>query len=661
MEPPFHLTHRIPKNMWKTVTDTWNGYHSTPLRSSDRHLTTFITPFGHWRYIRAPQGFLSSGDGYNRRFDAVLSTFERKEHCVDDTIHYNSDLEEHWWRTIDLLTRVGQAGIVMNPDKFQFAQKTVNFAGFRVSNSSIEPLPKYLDAIRNFPSPTSTTDIRSWFGLVNQVANYVQLHDVMTSFKPFLSPRCKFSWSEDLEESFQWSKDVIIDSIHEGVEIFDTQQLTCLRPDWSTRGIGYFLLQQHCSCTSHLPDCCQGGWKVTLAGSRFLSSAEQRYAPIEGEALAVAWGLEHTRYFTQGCDDLLVVTDHKPLVKILGDRTLDEITNSRLFRLKQRTLPWRFEIKHLPGKTNHAADTTSRNPSPSSNPENNILEMSTYPDLAESALMATIYNDTREVVMLPWSLIAKGTAQDASLSQLLEMVKRGNPSLARSHSSLKSFWPICDSVYSQEGVLLHDDRVIIPLSLRRQVLQNLHAAHQGTSMMTQRAQPTIYWPELHNDIREMRDTCTDCNRNAPSQAATPPIMPSPPSMPFESVFADFFSHGGHTYFVIGDHLSGWVEVFTSSTSTTLAGAVGLTQHLLRFFATFGVPEELSSDGGPEFRAGRTEAFLKLWGVWHRISSSYFPQSNGSVEVAVKMAKCLLRSNTGPTGTLDHDRFVQAIL
>lgn len=79
MESPFHLACRIPKNTWKTVTDAWNGYHSVPLRTSDQHLTTFITPFGRWRYTRAPQGFLSSGDGYNRRFDAILSTFECKK------------------------------------------------------------------------------------------------------------------------------------------------------------------------------------------------------------------------------------------------------------------------------------------------------------------------------------------------------------------------------------------------------------------------------------------------------------------------------------------------------------------------------------------------------------------------------------------------------
>ena len=115
---------------------------------------------------------------------------------------------------------------------------------------------------------------------------------------------------------------------------------------------------------------------------------EQRYAAIEGEALAVAWGLEQTRYFTQGCDNLVVVTDHKPLVKIFGDRTLDEITNSRLFRLKQRTLPWRFDIVYLPGKSNHAADATSRHPSLSGSANGLSLGSPSVPDTVESALMA---------------------------------------------------------------------------------------------------------------------------------------------------------------------------------------------------------------------------------------------------------------------------------
>ena len=160
----------------------------------------------------------------------------------------------------------------------------------------------------------------------------------MTPFKPFLSPKRKFEWNDNLDKAFSRSKDAIVDAIRHGVEILDPTRRTCLRPDWSNRGIGYFLLQKHCACPSTLSDCCSNGWRVTLAGSRFLSLAEQRYAPIEGEALAVAWGLEQTKYFTQGCDNLVVVTDHKPLTKIFGDRTLDEISNTRLFRLKQRTI-----------------------------------------------------------------------------------------------------------------------------------------------------------------------------------------------------------------------------------------------------------------------------------------------------------------------------------
>ena len=206
--------------------------------------------------------------------------------------------------------------------------------------------------------------MKSWFGLINQVSNYSQLRELMTPFRPFLSPRTRFEWGPRLDKAFNESKAAIVESIRNGVKIFDLNKLTCLRPDWSKKGIGYFLLQKHCNCQKIHPGCCTGGWKVTLAGSRFLTATESRYAAIEGEALAIAWGLEQTKYFTQGCKDLLVVTDHKPLVRIFADNTLDEIPNTRLFRIKQRTLPWHFQILYMPGSTNAAADAASRHPLP---------------------------------------------------------------------------------------------------------------------------------------------------------------------------------------------------------------------------------------------------------------------------------------------------------
>ena len=92
------------------------------------------------------------------------------------------------------------------------------------------------------------------------------------------------------------------------------------------------------------------------------------------------------------------------------------------------------------------------------------------------------------------------------------------------------------------------------------------------------------------------------NANAPSQAATPSIPSTVPSTPFESIYADFFEIGGHHYLVSGDRLSGWVEIFMSPHGTNQAGAQGLVSSLRTMFRSFGIPEELSSDGGPEFTA-----------------------------------------------------------
>ena len=652
-EAPFHLARRVPGMTWKSVTDAWNGYHSVPLRDSDRHLTTFITPFGKWRYMRAPQGFLSSGDGYNKRFDGILADVVRKERCVDDTIHYDVDIEEHWWRTIDLLDTMGAAGIVSNPTKFQFCQRQADFAGFRISESSIEPLPKYVDAIRTFPTPKSTKDIRSWFGLVNQVANYGQLREFMALFRPFLSPKYKFFWNDELDKAFEESKELIIQAIRNGVEIFDMSKRSCLRPDWSTNGIGYFLLQKHCHCDSITPDCCPDGWKVTLAGSRFLTGAEKRYAAIEGEALAIAWGLEQTKYFTQGCQDLIVATDHKPLVKIFGDRTLDEIPNTRLFRLKQRTLPWRFRVIHLPGKTNHAADAASRYPCPDIN-----ADAASAADQSEHLMAAAISNEAESITTVSWGVLAEETKKDRILSSLMIAIDEG---FSGDCDQLSEYMRYRDSLYITDGVILYHDRVVVPSSLRKVILQGLHSAHQGVSAMQSRAQSIVFWPGMTLDIQETRSKCLQCNRNAPSQAPIPSEPAVPPLTPFEQIFADFFEFGGHHYLVAGDRLSGWSEIFSTPSGSAWSGARGLIGCLRSLFSTFGVPDELSSDGGPEFTAGVTRDFLNTWGVRHRISSAYHPQSNGRAEVAVKSAKRLLRSNVGPNGSLNNDKLLMALL
>jgi hypothetical protein len=93
---PFHLARSVPAWALKTVLDAWNGFHSVLIRKEDRYLTTFITPWGLYRYLRLVQGFVASGDGYNRRFDEIVQHIVRLLRCVDDSLLHDMDIEEHW-------------------------------------------------------------------------------------------------------------------------------------------------------------------------------------------------------------------------------------------------------------------------------------------------------------------------------------------------------------------------------------------------------------------------------------------------------------------------------------------------------------------------------------------------------------------------------------
>ena len=274
--------------------------------------------------------------------------------------------------------------------------------------------------------------------------------------------------------------------------------------------------------------------------------------------------------------------------------------------------------------------------------------------------MAFIKTNT-SALSLSWDVIAKHTASHPDMQMLLSCIHSGFQENHRFDPAIKPYWQYRHALYELDGVILYDDRVVIPPNLRSSVLQTLHSAHQGVSSMEARARCTVFWPGMTADIHHIRDTCPDCIRHAPSQPRQPPAPPSIPSTPFESIASDFFQLSGHHYLVITDRLSGWPEVFKSPPGSPQSGAHGLISCLINYFACFGVPEELSSDGGPEFTASATEDFLKRWNIRHRLSSSYLPQSNGRAEVAVKSVKRLLRSNIDPSGSLNTEKFLKAML
>merc|ERR1712240_203857 len=347
-QSPWHLVSDVPSQSFKTVLDNWNRYHLVGLATEeDKDITTFIAPWGRFRYLVAPQGFISSGDAFTDRMDRIYEGEERMKRCIDDTLLYDNSIEAQFHRTCRTLDTGGNHGAIFNPKKFQFCCRKVNYVGLVLDESGIRPPDEFFESIKSFPTQVNITDVRAWFGMVAQVAFTFSELPIMDPFRHLLSTKTLFAWSAELEAAFTASREAIIKACVEGVKMFDPNRPTCLATDWSKMGIGYWLCQKQCRCQGELPGCCGDGWQTVYMGSRFCNSTEARYAPIEGEALAAAWGVSKGRHYLLGMPKWTLAIDHKPLVPILSTKELDTIPNPRIMNQRVKLLPYTYTAVHL--------------------------------------------------------------------------------------------------------------------------------------------------------------------------------------------------------------------------------------------------------------------------------------------------------------------------
>ena len=399
---------------------------------------------------------------------------------------------------------------------------------------------------------------------------------------------------------------------------------------------------------------------TVLAGSRFTKDAETRYPLVEGEALAVAWSLAVTRHYTLGNPKLIVATDHKPLLKVLGDRKLEDIHNPRLVRLKEKTLNWRFKVIHVAGKIHVGPDTLSRKEVSES--VVNVFRVAEVSSDSDMDIEADIEAQVAANVPTPltWQQIRDEVSKDKIMTMLANQITDGFPpdkKLLR--LELREYFQHKDHLSQVDGVPLYKNRVVIPSALRPVVLETLHSAHQGVTGMTLRAQSCVWWPGITPQIKETRDKCRICNECAPSQPSAPPEQLQHPDYPFQQVACDYFQAGGYVYHVMVDRFSGWPTVQFCGAST--GSSRQLQEWLRQYFATYGIPEELASDGGLTYTSYDTQKFLSDYGVRHRLSSVAFAQSNKRAELGVKSMKRLIRENTNRDGSLTNDKFLQALM
>lgn len=245
------------------------------------------------------------------------------------------------------------------------------------------------------------------------------------------------------------------------------------------------------------------------------------------------------------------------------------------------------------------------------------------------------------------------------------MIREGFPAEDRRLGHAAPYWRYQDNLYESDGVIMYNDRVVVPPTLRQAVVTALNAAHQGVSTMALCARCTVY------SLLARNVGWYQCCQSRMSGLYQERTIPTPATnWPVHSTLDCFWRNLCWLFWLCKSTLSRcwrqavWMD-WRVLMYTWLGTGWSRRSHLLshqELLQSFWCPTwALYSDGSPEFTSSMTELFLHRWGVRHRVSSAYNPQSNGRAEVAVKSAKRLLRSHTGRGGTLNNDRFLRAML
>ncbi|UYV67701.1 K02A2.6-like [Cordylochernes scorpioides] len=608
-----HILGQLGNACYFSKLDANSGFWQFGLAKESQKLTTFITPFGRFFFKRIPFGITSAPEIFQRKMTQLLGNIEGVVCFMDDIVVYGSSLEEHNERVRQVLKKIQEEGMTLNPEKCQFGVKTVKFLGHTLSSEGLFIDEEKLDAITKMEAPRSTKELKSFLGMVNYLGKFIpNLADKLQPLNSLLSTKNEWVWDEPQKKSFNLLKQELVS--RPNLALFDPSRTTIVSADASSFGIGGVLRQEQ-------PD---GSLKPIAYVSRTLSETEKRYSQIEKEGLAIVWTCDRLKDYVTGIK-IHIETDHKPLIAIFTSKSLEDMT-PRLQRLKMRMMRYSYQISHIAGKKQIVADMLSRKPM--SKPHKDELEEEL------SAYIQSIEFPATEERLLE---ISRKQKEDSLCSQLAKYCMSGWPKNKREvDPELRGYWQFQEDLTYQNGLLLRGQRILIPKTLRKEILEKLHQGHFGINKCRSRAKESVWWLGISQEIERMVSSCTKCLKERKPKHE--PLMPSEfPIRPWQKVGMDIFYLNGRWYLIVCDYYSRYPEVSLLQNLT----AQEVIGRLKSIFARHGTPETVRSDNGPQFQkvlGSEFSKFSKEWSFKHITSSPKFPQSNGFIEAIIKNIK-----------------------
>lgn len=612
--------------------DLKHAYQQVLLDDQSKPLTAISTNKGLFCYNRIPYGITNGPSVFQKIMEQTLVNLEGTVVFQDDILIGGKNKSDHLKNLKGVLLRLSDAGFTVKKEKCEFFKQSISYLGFIVDSSGLKTDKSKVEAVLRAPAPTNVTELKSFIGMVNFYGRFIHnLADVLRPMYKLLSKESSWVWSKECDDAFESVKQMLTEA--PCLAHFDPKLPLILATDASSYGLGCVL--------SHLfPD---GTERPIAFSSRVLSKSESNFSQIEKEALSIVFGVKkfyqylYARHFT-------LLTDHQPLLTIFGKKKgIPQMAANRLQRWAHFLSAFDFTIQYVKSAKHSNADCLSRLPL-----RNNMV------------VSCDDYNYLKFIQTTCFPISSKSvsseTRKDEILSKVVYYTLYGWPNGEPMSDCLKSYFLKRNELSVEDNCVLWGYRIVIPSSLRKHILDELHCTHLGIVKMKSIARSTFWWPNVDKEIEEVANSCEYCQNERKSPSKHVLCQWNVPNGPWERLHMDFFGPiNNKMYLLVIDAYSKFLEIIPMHQIT----ASQVIVQLRKIFARFGLPFSVITDNGPTWTSTDFATFLQLNGIRHSLTAPYHPATNGAAERAVQtIKKCTkIAIKEGKDVNVSIDRFL----
>lgn len=598
-----------------TKIDLKTAYLQMEVDEDSKQYVTINTHKGLFRFNRLAYGIGPAASIWQKAVEIVLQGLPKVQVILDDMIITGAADSDHLQNVENVLRRLEEFGLRVNPEKCQFFKDSVEFCAHVIDKDGIHKTDKKIKAVVNAPIPTNVSEVRTWIAMVEYYHKFLpNLSTVLAPLFQLLHANHKWEWTKECDRAVEKTKEMMTSDLV--LAHYDPKLPLKLHCDASSYGISAVI--------SHVyPD--KSERPISFA-SRTLTTAERNYAQIDREALSIIFGVKkfnmylYARKFT-------LVTDCKVLVSIFNPKKgIPMTTAARMQRYALFLAGYDYDISYRKTSEHSNADGLSRFPLPTKRKQTSEEKVVFYASLLDS-------------FPVTFTEIAKSTVKDPILSKVLEFTRNGWPT-SLPDTQLASYCARQAEITISQECLVWGNRIIVPEKHQDAILKELHSSHPGIVKMKSLARSYVWWPHIDKDIETVANTCAPCISvlRAPPQATVHSW--EFPDRPWSRIHIDFFGpFQGHMFIVVVDAHSRWVEIRIMDKITSQA-TIEVLQEL---FSAYGICDTICTDNGSAFVSETFQKFLKLHGIKHKLTTVYKPSRNGLAERMVGTAKSSLKA------------------